>query len=54
MEMLAKTTIQQNFVIKKFGTVIDKTQAYAQTYNNNAWPATTTGTSKMARLYAIA
>jgi len=54
MEMLAKTTIQQNFVIKKFGTVIDKTQAYAQTYNNNSWPATTTGTSKMARLYAIA
>ena len=54
MEMLAKTSIQQTFVIKKFGVLIDKTQAYAQTYNNNAWPGTTTGTSKIARIYEIA
>lgn len=54
MEMLAKTTLQQPFVIKKFGVPIDKTQAYAQTYNNNSWPATTTGTSKMGRIYNIA
>jgi len=54
MEMLAKTTLQQPFVIKKFSVGIDKTQAVAQTYNNNSWPATTTGTSKMARLYNLA
>jgi len=54
MEMMAKVSIQQNFVIKKFVTVIDKTQAYELTYNNNNWPATTTGTSKMARIYGIA
>jgi hypothetical protein len=54
MEMLAKVTLQQPFVIKKFSVGIDKTQAVAQTYNNNAWPATTTGTSKMARLYNLA
>jgi hypothetical protein len=54
MEMLAKTSIQQPFVIKKFAVLIDKTQAVAQTYNNNDWPTTTNGTSKMARLYNIA
>lgn len=54
MEMFAKTALQQTFVIKKFAGFIDKTQAYTQTYNNNSWPSTTTGTSKMARIYAIA
>ena len=54
MEMLAKTTISQNFVIKKFSNLIDKTQAYAQTYGKHTWPVTTTGTSKMARIYGIA
>jgi hypothetical protein len=54
MEMLPKAALSQPFVIKKFANIIDKTQAYAQTYNNNSWPVTTTGTSKMARIYGIA
>jgi hypothetical protein len=56
MEMFAKTALQQTFVIKKFATFIDKTQAYTGTYNTNSFPATPagTGTSKMARIYAIA
>jgi hypothetical protein len=53
MEMLAKVALAQPFVIKKFGVPIDKTQSYVQTYNTTSWPVTTTGTSKMGRIYNI-
>lgn len=54
MEMLAKTALQQTFAIKKFGVLIDKTNSAVQTYNNNANPTGTSGTSKMGRIYNIA
>jgi hypothetical protein len=54
MEMLAKVSIQQPFVIKKFGVHIDKTDSIPPTYNGNSWPTTTTSTSKMARIYNLA
>jgi hypothetical protein len=54
MEMFAKTSLQQTFVIKKFAGFIDKTQSQTQTYNTNNFPSTTNGTSKMARIYGIA
>jgi hypothetical protein len=54
MEMLAKTTLAQPFVIKKFGNLIDKTDSAPQTYNYNSNPTGTSGTSKMGRIYDIA
>lgn len=54
MEMLAKTTLAQPFVIKKFGNMIDKTDSAPQTYVYNTNPTGTSGTSKMGRIYGIA
>ena len=54
MQMLAKVSIQQPFVINRFFNSIDKTDSAVQTYNYNANPTGTAGTSKMGRIYGIA
>lgn len=54
MQMLAKVSIQQPFVINRFFNSIDKTDAAVQTYTYNTTPSGTSGTSKMGRLYLIA
>lgn len=46
-ELLAKVTIAQPFVIKKFGCYIDKTDIYPTTYLNLS------GTSKMGLIYGL-
>jgi hypothetical protein len=51
MQMLAKVSIQQPFVINRFFNSIDKTDSAPQTYNYNANPTGTSATSKMGRIY---
>lgn len=53
MQMLAKVSIQQPFIINRFFNSIDKTDSAVQTYNYNANPTGTSGTSKMGRIYGI-
>ena len=54
MEMLAKVSIQQPFVIKRFFNSIDKTDSKPPTYTYNTNPSTTDATSKMGRIYNLA
>jgi hypothetical protein len=54
MEMLAKVSIQQPFVIKRFFNYIDKTDSLPPTYTYNTNPTTTNATSKMGRIYNLA
>jgi hypothetical protein len=54
MEMLAKVSIQQPFVIKKFANSIDKTDSNPPSYTYNTNPSTTNATSKMGRIYNLA
>jgi hypothetical protein len=54
MEMLAKVSIQQPFVIKRFFNYIDKTDSVPPAYTYNTNPTTTTATSKMGRIYNLA
>jgi len=54
MEMLAKVSIQQPFVIKRFFNFIDKTDSKPPTYTYNTNPSSTDATSKMGRIYGLA
>jgi hypothetical protein len=54
MEMLAKVSIQQPFVIKRFFNFIDKTDSKPPTYTYNTNPSSTDATSKMGRIYGAA
>lgn len=54
MQMLAKVSIQQPFVINKFAVFIDKTTTAPASYVYNTNPVSTTGTSKMGRIYNLA
>ena len=54
MQMLAKVSIQQPFVINKFAVFIDKTDSLPPSYTYNTNPSTTTATSKMGRIYNLA